>query len=106
MKLELDQVTLQYGEKAPLLDGASVTWESGAFVVLRGPSGCGKSSLLRLLNRLHEPTAGRLLLDGQPYDCYEPTALRPPARLLAADASYDRRHRPRQPAARLHGPPG
>ena len=37
----------------------------GQFLCIIGPSGSGKSTLLRCLNRLNEPTAGRVLLDGQ-----------------------------------------
>ncbi|HTN73471.1 MAG TPA: ATP-binding cassette domain-containing protein, partial [Methylomirabilota bacterium] len=41
-----------------------------------GPSGAGKSSFLRLLNRLDEPTAGTVLLDGQDYRAIAPQELR------------------------------
>ena len=45
------------------------------FVVF-GPSGSGKTSLLRLLNRLDEPTSGTVLLDGTDYRDIEPRTLR------------------------------
>jgi osmoprotectant transport system ATP-binding protein len=38
--------------------------EDGAFVVLLGPSGCGKTTLLKMINRLYEPTSGRILVGG------------------------------------------
>jgi putative ABC transport system ATP-binding protein len=50
--------------------------EDGAYVLLRGPSGAGKSTLLRLLCRLEEPLAGRILLDGEPVDAMPPALLR------------------------------
>lgn len=44
----------------------SLEINEGETFVLMGLSGSGKSTLLRLLNRLHEPTAGRILIDGEP----------------------------------------
>ncbi|HUG15537.1 MAG TPA: ABC transporter ATP-binding protein [Thermomicrobiales bacterium] len=38
--------------------------EPGEIVVLLGPSGCGKTTLLKMVNRLYEPTSGDILLDG------------------------------------------
>jgi NitT/TauT family transport system ATP-binding protein len=48
------------------LDGIDLEIGAGEFVVLVGPSGCGKSTLLELLGGLARPTAGRILLDGEP----------------------------------------
>jgi ABC-type methionine transport system ATPase subunit len=47
-----------------------------AITALIGPSGAGKTSLLRLLNRLDDPTAGEVWFDGQPIDRYPVKALR------------------------------
>jgi len=38
--------------------------QDGTFVVLLGPSGCGKTTLLKMINRLYEPTSGRILVGG------------------------------------------
>ena len=46
------------------MDGVSLQVEPGRFVVLLGPSGCGKTTLLKLVNRLYEPTSGRITVDG------------------------------------------
>ena len=48
-----------------VLKGVDLTINKGDVVVLVGPSGCGKSTFLRCLNRLEEPDAGTVLLDGQ-----------------------------------------
>src|SRR5207253_879621 len=46
------------------IDGVSLDIQRGEFVVLIGLSGSGKSSLLRCINRLVEPTSGRIVFDG------------------------------------------
>ncbi|CAA9537933.1 MAG: ABC transporter, ATP-binding protein (cluster 13, osmolytes) [uncultured Thermomicrobiales bacterium] len=48
----------------------------GRFVVLIGPSGCGKTTLLKMTNRLYEPTAGRITIDGTEVHSLPAPALR------------------------------
>ena len=48
----------------PAVDNVTITVEPGELAVLLGPSGCGKTTLLKLANRLLEPTSGRVLMDG------------------------------------------
>ncbi|MBP0649532.1 ATP-binding cassette domain-containing protein, partial [Mycobacterium tuberculosis] len=45
------------------VDGVSLTVGQGSFVGIIGRSGAGKSTLLRLINRLNDPTAGRIVHD-------------------------------------------
>ncbi|MCB2038484.1 MAG: betaine/proline/choline family ABC transporter ATP-binding protein, partial [Ottowia sp.] len=55
---------------------ASFTIEAGEIFVVMGLSGSGKSTLVRLLNRLIEPTAGRILVDGDDINAYSDARLR------------------------------
>ena len=48
----------------------------GEMVCLVGPSGCGKSTTLKMINRLIEPTTGRIWLDGQDVTDADPVELR------------------------------
>lgn len=60
----------------PLLRDVNFQLERGKVLAVLGPSGGGKSTLLRMLNRLDEPTGGRLLLGGQDYREIVPRHLR------------------------------
>jgi putative ABC transport system ATP-binding protein len=59
-----------------LVDDVTIDVAAGDVFVVFGPSGSGKSSLLRLLNRLDEPTAGTVLLDGTDYRTLDPRTVR------------------------------
>src|SRR5262245_21766355 len=54
------------GSGAPAVNDVSFTIEPGELVVLIGPSGCGKTTLLKLINRLYDPTEGTIYIDGTP----------------------------------------
>jgi len=59
-----------------LVEDATFAVESGQTLAMVGPSGSGKSSLLRLLNRLDEPTSGTVYVDGVDYRQMAPRELR------------------------------
>lgn len=63
------------GEKI-LVQDVNFTLNRGEVLAIVGPSGSGKSSLLRLLNRLDEPTSGTVFLEGTDYRQLEPGILR------------------------------
>ncbi len=68
--VEFDHVTKSYADRAakPGAPGAvndlSLSVPAGRICVLVGPSGCGKTTTLKMVNRLIEPTSGRILIDG------------------------------------------
>lgn len=65
--LEVRGLDFRYGAQDPwVLRGANLNVAAGERVALVGPSGGGKSTLLKLLSGLYEPTAGEVLVDGQP----------------------------------------
>lgn len=61
--LLVEDLTCRFGAKAAV-DNASFAIQSGAFVGVIGRSGAGKSTLLRMINRLVEPTSGKITYDG------------------------------------------
>ncbi len=59
-----DSVSFAYRSDDPILDNLSFRIAAGEHVAIVGPTGSGKSTVIRLLCRLYEPQAGRILLDG------------------------------------------
>ncbi|HEU5042260.1 MAG TPA: ABC transporter ATP-binding protein, partial [Gemmatimonadales bacterium] len=64
--VEFDGVSFSYDGRDPVLSDVSFTLAKGRVVALVGPSGAGKTTLADLLPRFHDPTAGRILMDGVP----------------------------------------
>ncbi|MDT5137508.1 MAG: ATP-binding cassette, subfamily bacterial IrtB/YbtQ [Mycobacterium sp.] len=65
-RLEFDDVSFSYDGAGgtPVLDGVSFSLEPGTATAIVGPSGSGKSTVLALIAGLHQPTRGRVLIDG------------------------------------------
>jgi osmoprotectant transport system ATP-binding protein len=64
--IRLDRVSKHFpGHPSPAVSELSLDVRTGEIVVLLGPSGCGKTTTLRLINRLIEPSAGRIFLNGE-----------------------------------------
>src|SRR3979411_3037098 len=61
--LVVEGLTCRFGTKAAV-DSASFSIAPGSFVGVIGRSGAGKSTLLRMINRLAEPSEGRILFEG------------------------------------------
>lgn len=61
-----DKVTKQFPKAAkPSVHEASLEVEEGSFVAILGASGCGKTTLLKMVNRIYEPTSGRIIVQGE-----------------------------------------
>ena len=64
--LEARGITFAYPSKAPIYQGLDFSIEPGERVALQAPSGFGKTTLCRMLAGYLRPTAGQVLLDGNP----------------------------------------
>jgi len=75
-RISLEGITKRYPDGTLAVDNLTLDIPTGELVVLIGPSGCGKSTILRMINRLVEPSAGRILVDGEDVTHSDPVALR------------------------------
>ena len=73
--IEYKNVALSYTEKDILKD-VNLRIEDGEFMVLVGPSGSGKTTMLKMINRLLEPTDGNIYMDGKRIKDYDERELR------------------------------
>src|SRR5690554_6416423 len=64
------------GATAPAVTSLSLEIPEGEFVTLVGPSGCGKTTTLKMINRIIEPTSGRIEVGGRDVMSVEPHVLR------------------------------
>src|SRR5437868_4207378 len=75
--IELERVSKVFpGATHYAVDRLSLEVPSGKTCVLIGPSGCGKTTTIRMVNRLLEPTAGRILVEGEDVMRTDPVRLR------------------------------
>lgn len=88
-KLETRSLSRVVGTEI-LVDDVSLRVSTSEVVAIIGPSGAGKSSLLRLLNRLDEPTGGTVYLDRTDYREISPQDLRRRIGLIPQDAAFNR----------------
>jgi osmoprotectant transport system ATP-binding protein len=75
--ISLQGVTKRFPNAAePAVGDLSFDIEAGDIVALVGPSGCGKTTTLKMINRLIEPSGGRILLEGRDVLAQDPVELR------------------------------
>ncbi|MGW5614869.1 betaine/proline/choline family ABC transporter ATP-binding protein [Streptomyces sp. NPDC003877] len=75
--IELENLTKRFpGSAQPAVDNVSMEIKAGEVVILVGPSGCGKSTTLRMINRLIEPSGGRIRMGGEDVTDIDPVGLR------------------------------
>lgn len=74
--IDFDKVTKRYADGTTAVDELSLSVPAGGITVLVGPSGCGKTTSLRMINRMVDPTSGRILLDGRDVAQVPPAQLR------------------------------
>ncbi|WP_330239846.1 ABC transporter ATP-binding protein [Streptomyces sp. NBC_00525] len=74
--IRFEQVTKRYADGTTAVDGLSFEVAEGELVTLVGPSGCGKTTTMKMVNRLTEPTEGRIFLDGDDISTIDPVRLR------------------------------
>ncbi len=74
--IRFEGVSKAFPDGTVAVDGLDLTAPSGETTVLVGPSGCGKTTSLRMVNRMIEPTSGRITIDGEDTAGLDPAKLR------------------------------
>jgi osmoprotectant transport system ATP-binding protein len=77
VEIQLDGVTKRYpGQPEPAVDDFTMTINPGEITIFVGPSGCGKTTTMRMINRLIEPTSGKITIGGDDALSLNPDDLR------------------------------
>src|SRR3954464_5593689 len=74
--IHFESVTKRYPDGTVAVDALDLEAATGEITVLVGPSGCGKTTSLRMINRMIEPTSGRIMLDDRDTGTVKPAELR------------------------------
>ncbi|MGM0930011.1 MAG: betaine/proline/choline family ABC transporter ATP-binding protein [Actinomycetota bacterium] len=77
VKIRLQNLSKRFpGQQDNAVDDLTMDVYEGEIVVLVGPSGCGKTTTMKMINRIIEPTSGRIILDGEDVTSADPDQLR------------------------------
>lgn len=74
--IRFEHVTKRYEDGTTAVDDLSFEVAEGELVTLVGPSGCGKTTTMKMVNRLIEPTEGRIYVEGDDISTIDPVQLR------------------------------
>ncbi|MEV6108940.1 betaine/proline/choline family ABC transporter ATP-binding protein [Streptomyces sp. NPDC051940] len=74
--IRFEHVTKRYPDGTTAVSDLTFEVEEGELVTLVGPSGCGKTTTMKMVNRLIDPTGGRIYVDGQDIMATDPVELR------------------------------
>ncbi|MFJ1914467.1 ABC transporter ATP-binding protein [Streptomyces sp. NPDC088147] len=74
--IRFEQVSKVYPDGTAAVDALSFDVDEGELVTLVGPSGCGKTTTMMMVNRLIEPTSGRIFVEGRDISGVDPVQLR------------------------------
>jgi osmoprotectant transport system ATP-binding protein len=74
--IQLEDLAKRYPDGTAAVHDLSLEMSRGEVTMLVGPSGCGKTTTLKMINRLIEPTSGRIILDGTDVTHVDPVKLR------------------------------
>jgi osmoprotectant transport system ATP-binding protein len=75
--IRLEELSKRYpSQPTAAVESLSLDIPEGEIVILVGPSGCGKTTTMKMINRIIEPTSGRIILDGEDVTRSDPNLLR------------------------------
>jgi osmoprotectant transport system ATP-binding protein len=75
--IRLEELSKHYpSQPAAAVESLTLDIPEGEIVILVGPSGCGKTTTMKMINRIIEPTSGRIILDGEDVTRSDPNLLR------------------------------
>ena len=83
--IQFDHVTFNYRSDTPVLDDVSFEAQPGQTIAIVGQTGSGKTSIIKLLNRIYDTNAGRVLIDGIDVRDWQLAALRPQISVIEQD---------------------
>jgi len=89
-RVEFRRMRFGYVPGREVLRGLDLVLEPGVVTALVGPSGAGKTTVADLLLRLYDPTAGEILIDGQPLRDVDPASLRQAVSIVSTDGAVFR----------------